>query len=261
MESPKILIVDDEANVRFILERALSKSGYDVDSAADGKEAIEKISKTAYDLLLLDLEMRPVGGMEVLNAVHSLDPDMIVIILTAHSTVESAVKALKLRVFDYLFKPASPDAIRAVVRKGLIQRQQAQRHTQLLSKVEVLRQTFFDLESETNILEEHQNPDRYHKSGKLIIDSQHRIATFDGRTLDLTTTEFNLLAYLVRQAPQPVSPRQLVNHALDYDTEDAEALEIIKWHIHHLRRKIEPDPRRPRLIKTIRYKGYVWSGG
>src|SRR5574341_1417729 len=62
MESPKILIVDDEANVRFILERALSKSGYDVDSAADGKEAIEKISKTAYDLLLLDLEMRPRRG-------------------------------------------------------------------------------------------------------------------------------------------------------------------------------------------------------
>lgn len=260
MESPKILIVDDEANVRFIIERALTKSGYDVDSAADGKEAIEKINKTAYDMLLLDLEMRPVGGMEVLNEVHRLGRDVVVIIITAHSTVESAVKALKLRVFDYLFKPASPDAIRAVVREGLSQRQQAQRNARLISKAETLRQTFMDFESESQDLGKSQNPPGARKSGKLIIDSKRRIATLDGRTLDLTTTEFNLLSLLVQQAPEPVSARQLVNRALGYDAEDAEALEIIKWHIHHLRRKIEPDPRKPRLIKTVRYKGYAWSG-
>ncbi|MFH2103462.1 MAG: response regulator transcription factor [Chloroflexota bacterium] len=260
MDQAKILIVDDEPNVRFILERTLSGAGYLLDKAENGAEAIEKIKANVYDLILLDLQMKPIDGMQVLTAVRRRDPDTAVIILTAHSTIESAVEALRMGAFDYLFKPASPETIRERVQEGLKQRQQTQQRERVLKQIEGLRQTLVGLESEAETLDTTRDPGRFHTSGKLVIDMHHRSATLAGRLLDLTTTEFNLLACLVQLAPDPVSARQLVNEALEYDTEDAEASEIVKWHIHHLRQKVEPDPEHPRFIKTVRYKGYMWSG-
>jgi DNA-binding response OmpR family regulator len=259
-DQARILIVDDEPNVRFVLERTLGREKYALDTAADGGEAIEKISRETYDLILLDLEMRPVNGLQVLSAVSARAPDTVVIILTAHSTIESAVEALRLGAFDYLFKPALPETIRERVREGLKQRQQAQHRFHLLKQVEDLRATLLGLETESGQPGQPQGPGRFCTSGKLVIDFHHRVATLSGRLLDLTTTEFNLLASLVQQAPKAVSPRQLVNQALEYDAGDAEAREIIKYHIHHLRKKVERDPQHPRFIKTVRYKGYLWSG-
>ncbi len=260
VDQARILIVDDEPNVRFVLERTLRQEKYILDTAADGGEAIEKISRETYDLLLLDLHMKPIDGMQVLNAVRARVPDTVVIILTAHSTIESAVEALRLGAFDYLFKPALPETIRERVREGLKQRQQVQYRFHLLKQIDDLRATLLDLETESYQSEQPQGPGRFCTSGKLVIDLHHRVATLNGRLLDLTTTEFNLLANLVQQAPKAVSPRQLVNQALEYDAGDAEAREIVKYHIHHLRKKIERDPLHPRLIKTVRYKGYLWSG-
>ncbi len=259
VDQAKILIVDDEPNVRFILEQTLRREEYVLDTAADGGEAIEKINRGTYDLILLDLQMKPIDGMQVLNAVRARVPDTVVIILTAHSTIESAVEALRLGAFDYLFKPALPETIRERVHEGLKQRQQAQHRQYLLKQINDLRATLVGLETESGQLEQLQSPSRFRTSGGLVIDLHHRVATVNGRLLDLTTTEFNLLVCLVQQAPKAVPPRQLVNQALEYDVGDAEASEIIKYHIHHLRKKIERDPLHPRLIKTIRYKGYLWS--
>ncbi len=260
-DQARILIVDDEPNVRFVLERTLRREKYVLDTAADGGEAIEKISRETYDLLLLDLQMKPIDGIQVLSAVRArvLDLDIVVIILTAHSTIESAVEALRLGAFDYLFKPALPETIRERVREGLKQRQQAQHRLHLLKQIKDLRATLLDLETESGQFEQLQSSGRFCMSGKLVIDLHHRVATLNGRLLDLTTTEFNLLVSLVKQAPKAVSPRQLVNQALEYDAGDAEAREIIKYHIHHLRKKIERNPLHPRFIKTVRYKGYLWS--
>lgn len=260
IQQSRILIVDDEPNVRFILERTLNKEGYLLDTASDGREAIEKINRGTYDLLLLDLQMRPINGMEVLNAIRARDPDTVVIILTAHSTIESAVDALRLGAFDYLFKPAEPETIRVRVQEGLKQRQQVRYHQHLLNQMSTLRAMLMDLEAESGHLEQLQDSSRFLTSGKLLIDLHHRVATLNGQWLNLTTTEFNLLVSLVQHAPEPVSPRQLVIQALEYDTGEAEARENIKYHIHHLRRKLEKDPLRPRMIRTVRYKGYLWSG-
>ena len=124
MDTPHILIVDDEANIRFILERTLSHEGYVLDSAENGQEAIKKLGNSAYDLVLLDLNMKPVGGIQVLNAIRDRDSEISVIILTAHSTIDSAVEALRLGAFDYLYKPATAEAIRQRVREGIQHRQQ-----------------------------------------------------------------------------------------------------------------------------------------
>ncbi len=261
MHNPaSILIVDDEPNVRFILQRTLEKEKYEVDTADNGRAAIAKIQQTTYDLILLDLQMKPVGGIEVLKAVRSCDPDTVVIILTGHSTVESAVEALRLGAFDYLFKPVLPKALRQRVREGLDRRQEIQQRMHVLKQVDTLRAAFMDLEAQSGAARKKQRDEHSYNSGKITIDLQRRTATLGSRPLDLTTAEFNVLMCLVQQAPKAVSPRELVNQALEYDADENEAAEIIKFHIHHLRKKIETDPLRPRFIKTIRYKGYLWSG-
>ena len=90
------------------------------------------------------------------------------------------------------------------------------------------------------------------------MDRHHRVATFDEKLLDLTTTEFDFLLSLINSSPETISARQLVKQVMGYDSEDHEARRIAKWHIHNLRNKIEPNPENPRYIKTIRYKGSLW---
>ena len=260
MDSPRVLIVDDEPNIRLVLKRALSREGCDVDTAENGAEALKKLSEITFDLILLDLFMEPVGGLQVLEAARELDPEIVVIILTAHGSVESAVEALRLGAFDYLFKPSTPEAIRKCVQEGLHQRQQGLQRRHLLAQIDVLRQLLDDLDVDVGLGTSPKVETRFITSAKLLLDRNHRIATWDDKLLDLTTTEFALLVCLVDASPTPMTPRQLVSQAMGYDVEDSEARDIVKWHIHKLRKKIEPDMKKPRFIVTVRYEGYLWRG-
>ncbi len=256
MELPKILIVDDDPNIRLVLERALRLDGYKLETAENGRAALDKINSTIYDLILLDLNMHPVSGTQVMNYVSQQGQGTVIIILTAHSTIESAVDALRQGAFDYLFKPATPESIRQRVRDGLQHRQQYLQRQRVLSQIEQLKETLAELEPKDKSL---NSPERFLRSGKLVIDRHNLVASLEDHVLDLTTTEFNVLVSLVLAAPNPVSARQLVNQALNYDCEEAEARETIKWHIYHLRKKVEPNPLKPNYIKTVRYRGYLWT--
>ena len=260
MNPPRILIIDDEASIRFVLQHTLHHEGYRLDTVGDGAEALRKLSETSYDLLLLDLHMEPIDGMAVFQAAREQDSDIVVIILTAYSSVESAVEALRLGAFDYLFKPITPDTIRQRVREGLHHRRRVLWRRQMLSQIEDLRLALNEFDAESELVEPPATHQRFIRSGELVIDCHHRLATMGDRLLDLTTAEFDLLLCLVKAAPEPLSSRELVNCALGYDSEETEARDIVKWHIHHLRRKIEKDPTRPHYVKTVRHRGYLWGG-
>ncbi len=260
MNNPaRILIIDDEPSIRFVLKHALKHEGYIINTATNGVEALNILAETPQDLLLLDLYMEPIDGLQVLNVVKEQDPDIAVIIITAHSSVESAVEALRLGAFDYLFKPTTPDTVRQRVEAGLQHRRQALQQRRLLTQIETLRLTLNDLNANTDILAPPAPNQRFINSGSLVIDNHHRLITLNGILLDLTTSEFDVLLCLVKAAPKPLAPRQLVSCAMGYDVDEVEARDIIKWHIHQLRRKVEPD-KQPRYIKTVRNKGYLWSG-
>ncbi len=258
MNPAQILIVDDETSVRFVIERTLRQEGYRLDTAACGEEAVRMIGQTTYDLILLDLYMEPLDGLQVLSELRRAGADTVVIILTAHGSIESAVDALRLGAFDYLMKPAAPETIRQRVREGLQHRQHILRKNQLLTQMEKLRQVLSEIESEE--AEVFAAEKRFLRSGHLVIDRHHRTVTLGDRLLDLTTAEYDFLLCLVEATPKPVSHQDLVRLALNYDSEQSEAREITKWHIYKLRQKIEPDPTQPRYIRTVRYKGYFWSG-
>ncbi len=115
----KILIVDDEKNVRLTLKRCLDEEGFDIDIAINGEEALKEILSNNYDLVLLDLKMPGMDGMEVLREVREKSNNVNIIIITAYGTVEKAVEAMKLGVIDFLSKPFTPEDIRKIVKSVL----------------------------------------------------------------------------------------------------------------------------------------------
>jgi len=111
-EGKSILIVDDEKNIRLTLSRSLEVLGVETDSAEDGKEALLKLREKEFGLILLDIRMPGVDGMEVLRQVRESRPDICIIILTAYGTIELAVEAMKLGAVDFIQKPFVPEQIR-----------------------------------------------------------------------------------------------------------------------------------------------------
>ena len=118
----KILIVDDEQSLRDVLSIMLKRAGYDVTVASDGDEAIARIDKELFDLVITDLKMPKVGGLEVLKAVKDTSPDSVVLLITAFASAESAVEAMKLGAYDYLPKPFQVDEVQLKIRNALKQR-------------------------------------------------------------------------------------------------------------------------------------------
>jgi len=119
MTQRRILIVDDEKNIRLMLSQALASDATLVETAVNGEEALQKLERSAYDLMLLDLRMPGMSGLEVLRQAHAQYPAMPVIVLTAHGTVESAVEAMRGGAVNFLQKPFSPREIRDAVEKAL----------------------------------------------------------------------------------------------------------------------------------------------
>jgi two-component system, NtrC family, response regulator AtoC len=114
----KVLVVDDEANLRKVLGAMLRREGYEVTLAPDGEVGLNELKRNGADIVVTDLVMPKLGGMELLKAVNELAPDVPVIIVTAHGTVDSAVEAIKLGAFDYITKPFDQDELSAVIAKA-----------------------------------------------------------------------------------------------------------------------------------------------
>jgi two-component system, NtrC family, response regulator AtoC len=123
----KVLVVDDEANLRKVLAALLRRDGYEVTVASDGEQALAEFHKNGADIVVTDLVMPRLGGMEVLRAINSANPDVPVIIITAHGTVDSAVEAIKRGAFDYITKPFDQAELSAVIAKAVKAHDVAQR--------------------------------------------------------------------------------------------------------------------------------------
>jgi DNA-binding response OmpR family regulator len=119
MPKAQVLVVDDEKNIRLTVAQSIESLGLQIDSAVNGEEALEKLRGGGYRLMLLDLKLPGMDGMEVLRQVRSFDKNLQVLIITAYGTVDNAVEAMKLGAVDFIQKPFTPDEIRAVVATAL----------------------------------------------------------------------------------------------------------------------------------------------
>lgn len=145
-KSYNILIVDDEPDVRFIMERTLRQENYNIASVDNGTDALKMIRSNQYQVVLLDLHMQPISGIQVLSELRKVNLETEVIILTGFSDLESAIEALRLGAFDYLMKPVQPDIVRQRVATAL------KRHDQNLYKAR-LRDQIASLQSTLQALE------------------------------------------------------------------------------------------------------------
>jgi DNA-binding response OmpR family regulator len=229
-----ILIVDDEDTLRHFLKLTLEDEGYRVSEAADGQTALDLLARETFDLALVDLRMAGVDGLEVMRQFRQRSPETQIIILTAYASVPSAVEALRHGAHDYLTKPFDTGELLASVADGL-----ARGQAQTSGRV--------------------RPPQGQLTYGDLTLDYGMRRVTRQGKSLDLTPTEFDLLACLMESSNVALDAVTVLKQIRDYEATESEARAIIRVHIHRLRQKLEPDPSNPRYVITVAGGRYVFT--
>lgn len=224
--SKKILVVDDELKIVKLVRAYLEKAGFTVVTASDGQEALAVFRYERPHLVVLDLMLPGMDGLDVCRAIRR-SSDVPIIMLTARDQEVDRLIGLELGADDYIVKPFSPREVVARVR-AVLRRTEGQ-----------------PLEPEVVI------------AGDVTLDLPHRTAQVRGRPVELTTTEFDLLTVLARHPGQVFTRMQLLD--LVQGEAYAPYERTIDVHVKNLRRKLGDDPRNPRHIVTIRGVGYKFS--
>jgi DNA-binding response OmpR family regulator len=217
-----ILVVEDERRLANLIRRALEEEGHVVDVAHDGAEGLDVATATDYDLLVLDLMLPHLDGIEIAKRLRASDNDVRILMLTARDAVEDRVLGLESGADDYLMKPFS--------------------FSELLARVRALARRQIQAQVETEL-----------RSGSLVLDLARHEARRDDKTIELTAKEFQLLEYLMRNAGHVLTRTQILDHVWGYNFDSFS--NVVDIYVHYLRNKIDRDFAEP-LIRTVRGVGY-----
>ena len=221
----RILLAEDEKDLNRIITKALTSEQYSVDSGFDGEQAIDYIDSAEYDLIILDIMMPKNNGYEVLEHIRNKSIETPVIFLTAKDSINDKVKGLDLGANDYLTKPFALD--------------------ELLARIRVL--TRGGASDNTNIL----------KCADLELNVKSHIVKRAGKTIDLSSKEYQLLEYLMYNQDMILSRTKIENHIWNFDYEGG--TNVVDVYIRYLRQKIDNDNNH-KLIYTKRGMGYILTG-
>lgn len=245
----RILIAEDDTTSRTLLASALTNAGYAATEAPDGESALALLPEGEFDLILTDIRMRRVDGLHVLAAARAMARPPAVILLTGYGSLESAVAALRHGAADYLLKPTELPNLLAAVERAL------QRRAAELEPRDALNQIarqIAQLTMPANGMAAPPPPTPSHlRIGRLTLDQQHFAASFDGQPLHLTPIEFALLCCLTEAGGRVVTYNEIVRRTHGYQVSDDEAQDLLRSHVHNLRRKIDPA-----VIVGVRGIGY-----
>jgi len=224
---PRILLVDDEPPIQTLLAFPLERDGYEVVAASDGREALTRFSEQPFDLVVLDLMLPKLDGLEVCRRLRAQRSTVPIIMLTAKSEEIDKVLGLELGADDYITKPFSMREFRSRVKAAL---------------------------RRSNMAAASEDEERAVEVGGLRIDSSRRSVTLHGEPVQTTYVEFEILTALAR-APGRVHTRDMLLAAVwgDSDYRDPRTIDV---HIRHLREKLERDPKEPEYLFTVRGVGY-----
>jgi DNA-binding response OmpR family regulator len=220
---PRILVVDDEPRITRLVRDYLENAGFAVSTARDGDEAVMRARTERPDLVVLDLGLPDLDGLDVTRALRG-DSEVPIIMLTARDDEADRVVGLELGADDYVTKPFSPRELVARVRAVLRRHEQAGSHGERLS------------------------------ASDLVIDTARMRVTAGGRPVELTATEFQLLVALAREPGRVFTRSQLLDaiHGVAFESYER----AIDAHVKNIRRKLESDPRQPRYLLTVYGVGY-----
>ncbi len=223
--STRILLVDDEQSVQTLLSYPLRKDGYQVVSALDGREALERFGETRFDLVILDLMLPKLDGVEVCRQLRRRS-QVPIIMLTAKGSETDKVAGLEVGADDYITKPFSMREFRSRVKAAL------------------RRSRMVGTPAEEGPIEH----------GALRIDPERRTVTHHDQDVGVTYVEFEILAALARSPGRVLSRETLLEHVWgDSEYRDPRTIDV---HIRHLREKLEGDPKQPEYLFTVRGVGY-----
>lgn len=237
-----IIVVDDEPVARQSLSDILKLEGYNVASAPNGQSAVEYVRMHPVDLMIVDLRMPGMDGLEVVQVVNQISPDTEVILLTAFGSTETAIQALRLRIHDYLLKPASPAQIIATVKKGLARRSGRTRVSNAITN---------DVVDEAVVV--------FNLKDGTTVDLSRRQIKHKSKVEHLTPAEGRLLRILMENEGKVFSHRELVLLVQGYDTSQREAPEILRPLVSRLRHKLDQFPSLSERVVSVRGTGYLYE--
>ncbi len=229
----KVLIIEDDPDISELVEIHVTDLGYELDCAQDGLSGVKKFDDGEYDLVILDLMLPKLGGLEVCKHIREVDKQTPILMLTAKSEELDKVLGLELGADDYITKPFSIREFIARV-KAIFRRIEADKST---SKNE--------RDNEVIVF------------GELTVDLPKRKAILDGETLDLTAKEFDLLVMFASNPGRAYERQQLLDVVWGYQYTGYD--HTVNSHINRLRSKLEKDPSNPRFIKTVWGVGYRFA--
>jgi two-component system alkaline phosphatase synthesis response regulator PhoP len=278
VDTAHVLVVDDEGAIRYSVSKTLQRIGYQVDEAASGEEALDMIARHEYEVILTDIRMPGLSGVELLKRIKDISPDAIVILMTGYASLGTAVESLRLGAHDYLIKPSSSQDIRQSVARGVERARNLKRRRALLDAIRsnVFELTRADVEAIAAVYEDDDTPAiapeaRYENNAPVepmnanmtlgpltIYPGRYQISVGD-QPIDLTPTEFDLLLYLAAHRGRVVSCHELVREVRGYAVDEAEAREVIRPHVSNLRRKLKQTGKDADLIVNVRGIGYRLS--
>jgi two-component system KDP operon response regulator KdpE len=225
-KKPLILVVDDEPQILRVMRASLPARGYEVRTATNGQEALDEMHKEMPDLLILDLVMPEMSGLEICRRVREFS-QVPIIVLSAKGSERDKVAALDAGADDYVTKPFGMD--------------------ELLARLRAVMRRLSAIEANASIM----------TVGDLTINSDERVIIAAGKEIKLTPKEFEVLKYLVSNAGKVVTHRALLQAVWGW--ESSEQTEYLRVFINQLRRKIENDPQHPKYILTEPWVGYRFN--
>ncbi len=237
----KILVVDDEKIARVTLTQILRLEGYTVHSVESGEMALEALRQESFDLVIVDLQMPGISGLDVLRNTVREFPGVRFIILTAYGSMDTAIEALRSHAYDYLLKPASPQQILDTVNR-------------VLSEPARLWQTDKASSAATSV---HTRPIAMELPGGAELNWNRRVIVWKNQTILLTPTELRLFEVLCETPGRVVSHSELIYRIQGYQLEAEEAARILRPVLSRLRNKLSIIPGGEEWIKTTRGAGYM----
>jgi len=237
---PTLLIVDDEPITAQSLMDILRLEGYHVEAVHNGPAAVEYVRTHPVDLMIVDLRMPGMSGVEVAQVVNQISPETEIIFLTAYASTDSAIQALRLRVHDYLIKPVAPQEVIRSVQKGL------ERRASRLSAKEKL-------------IEKEERGQIFELPNGVQFDLNRRLVWKGEEQVFLTVAENRLLEVLLTGAGKVFSHREIILLVQGYHVAPHEAPELVRPMVSRLRQKLSIFPNLEKCIVSIRGSGYMWD--
>lgn len=263
-----ILVVDDEASLRFFLIEELESNGYQVYAAADGQEALEVLQQKSIDLAIIDLQMPRLNGLELMATIEKLVDPPELIMLTAHATLETSIEAMRHGTSDFLRKPYQVEELLQSVARVLARRRrtlQQKLAAQLLAESLGLSPAKISLSPET------KTPAS--EADKISTSALPAMLTLRGLTLDmealtltkedqpvlLTPTEFRLLALLMKRPNHPYTFQEIAEVVYNQQVDPFQARDLLKSHMGRLRQKLGQAPDGAAYITNVHGLGYKFA--